>query len=113
MAAMDDLTRLTRLRQHRIRQTPERPISADLTPLEKALKARHKAVGGVGIAWAQAAPKELAGKAAPVSLTRGVLKVRVLDAATAHKMDRWLRQGGLDALIDAAPGQLKRVRLTQ
>lgn len=110
---MDETARLARLRASRVRPTADRPISVDLTPLEKAIRARHKAVGGVGLAWAQAAPKELADKAAPVSLTRGVLKVRVLDAATAHKMDRWLRQGGLDALIDAAPGQLKRVRLTQ
>jgi len=110
---MDDPARLARLRQNRVRPAADRPISADLTPLEKALRARHKAVGGVGIAWAQAVPKDLSRTASPVSLTRGVLKVRVLDAATAHKMDRWLRSGGLDALIDAAPGQLKRVRLTQ
>jgi hypothetical protein len=112
-AAMDELARLARLRQNRVRPTGDRPISADLAPLERALRARHKAIGGVGVAWAQVAPKDLSRAASPVSLTRGVLKVRVLDAATAHKMDRWLRAGGLDALIDAAPGQLKRVRLTQ
>ncbi len=110
---MDEASRLARLRDRRVRAAPERAIAGDLLPLEKDLRARYRAVGGVAVAWAQAVPKELVSSASPVSLTRGVLKVRVLDAATAHKMDRWLRQGGLDALIDAAPGQLKRVRLTQ
>ncbi|MFG0283920.1 MAG: DciA family protein [Phycisphaerales bacterium JB039] len=110
---MQEADRLARLREHRTRSAPDRDLAPEMMTLEKLLRRQHRAVGGVGVAWAQAVPKDLAQQTSPVSLTRGVLKVRVLDAATAHKMDRWLRQGGLDALIDAAPGQLKRVRLTQ
>jgi hypothetical protein len=45
-----------------------------------------------------------------VGFARGILAVRVADEGVRFHADRWLRSGGLAALISASPATLSRVR---
>lgn len=103
--------RLERLRERRVR--PARDIA--LTPIvsdeSRLLRRTQKALAGIAAAWDQTVPAELAGKAVLVSLSRGVLTVRMRDAAARFALDRFLRGGGEQALIHAVTASVRKVKV--
>jgi hypothetical protein len=105
---LPDLQKLRGWRNPRERNLSLAPALADLT---RDLRRQHKAVGGIGEAWAATVPAEFGRAAELVRLSRGVLTVKVTDAAARFALDRWLRSGGEAALARAPGVSVKRVKL--
>lgn len=101
------------LQSHRTHPDRAREITSDLAMLRSEIEKRNKSLGGVGDAWAQVVPKDLAHAAEFSGITRGVLSIRVRDAAKRHALDRFLRSGGLEQLIRACPVSLTRVKFVR
>jgi hypothetical protein len=111
MARREALPDLAKLRGWRNPRERDLSIAPALSGLTKELRRHHKAVGGIGEAWAALVPAEVGAQAELVRLARGVLTVRVRDAATRFALDRWLRGGGVAALARAPGVALKSVKL--
>jgi hypothetical protein len=105
---MPDLQQLRGWRNYRERDLAIGPALADVT---KELRRHHKAVGGIGEAWGSIVPPEVGAGAELVRLSRGVLTVRVRDAAARFALDRWLRGGGEAALARAPGVVVKKIKL--
>lgn len=104
---------LESLRGYRTPAERGRGIGKDLDALRADIERRQKALGGIGEAWSATVPPTMAAAAELKGVTRGVLSVRVRDAAARHTLDRFLRSGGLDALIRACPVTLTSVKFVR
>lgn len=95
------------------RTKPERDLSLtrEFAQLGTLLKRQDRSLGGIGSAWAALVPPALRPKTTLISLSRGILTVRVGDAPAKFDLDRWLRCGGELELIRKAPAGLTKVRL--
>lgn len=100
---------LASLREHRVRGERELGLATDVAALRDGIERRERAIGGVSEAWGSVVPAGVGDSAELVGVRRGVLSVRVRDAAARHALDRFLRSGGLDRLIKACPVSLTRV----
>ena len=104
---------LARLRVHRNRPDPDLSLG-DLLGAERRRHANAKrAVGGIGQAWAEVVPDELADKAVVVKCARGVLTVRVLDAGSMYRLNQWLASGGLASVRERSGRGISRVAFLQ
>jgi len=82
-------------------------------------KKRQKAVGGIGVVWAElladvktgGGNDSLAERTIVRSFLRGLLTIEASDTATRYQVDRWLRGGGLELLRKRSPRTLTRVKL--
>lgn len=106
--AIDDLRRL---RANRAPRERDLSIGRAVHEVEREVKKRAKATGGIGAAWESVVPAALAARSNPVSLARGVLTVRVADSAARFELDRFLRTGGEPALARAAGVAIRRIKL--
>lgn len=102
---------LARIRGLRNRPERDLTIGAAVDQVEREVKKLQKATGGVGAAWEELAPANLAGKCRVVGISRGTLTVRVPDAATRYEVDRFLRSGGEAALAARGRVSIKRVKI--
>lgn len=102
---------LARLREVRVQKDRNAALAADIDRLRAELVRRHRAGVGASGAWSCTVPPELSEKCTVLGVFRGVLKVRVRDAATRFALDRFLRSGGETAVIRASPVPVKKVRL--
>ncbi len=102
---------LAKLRRLRVRPEPDLSLAAAVAPLQRELTKRRRSGGAAETAWERAVPGPLRAKATVLSLSRGVLTVRVPDASARFGLDRFLRSGGQDALIGTSPVAIKRVRI--
>lgn len=102
--------RLARLRELRVRRAADLSLAGDFDAMARELARRKKALAGAAEAWERVCPPALLAKTALEGLARGVLTVRVPDAATRFELDRFLRCGGEDALVRASRAPLRRVR---
>ena len=103
--------RLERFRAGRVARVADLDISAALSARTGEIVRRGRAVGGVGRAWGEVVPGDLAARVLDVRLRRDVVTVRVADAAARYELDRWLRSGGWTALINASPTTIRRVKI--
>ena len=76
-----------------------------------AIRRQKRAVGGIGRAWAAVLPDALAEHVETIKVSRGVLTVKATNSAGRYELDRWLRSGGLTALIESATTTVRRVRV--
>jgi Dna[CI] antecedent, DciA len=100
---------LNRLRANRNRPDPDLSLAALLGAEARRHKSATRAAGGVAKAWAEVVPDELADKAVVVRLRRGVLAVRVRDAASMYRLNQWLGSGGIAALRARSGRGISRV----
>lgn len=113
-AIVDELEaqhRLERFRGSRVVRGANLDISAALSARTGEIARRRRAVGGVGKAWGEVVPAELAARVLDVRLRRDVVTVRVADDAARYELDRWLRSGGWTALINASSTTIRRVKI--
>jgi len=103
--------RIERLRRHRGLPAKRGPIGRTLQREAASLERMRRREAGLGAIWERLCPPDLADRTRVLSLRRGTAAIRVADASTRFELDRWLRSGGLDALIDQAPATLCRVKL--
>ncbi len=107
----DIVARLSALREHRV--TPDRriTITPDVQGAASELKKLERRLGGVAEAWNRVCPPHLVDRTSIESLARGVLTVRVADAAARFELDRALRSGAEQELVRVSPSGVRRVRL--
>lgn len=105
---VDDLRRLREFRNPRPRDLT---ITDAVRQVERETKKKVRSIGGVALAWETVVPPALRGRAAPVTLSRGVLTVRAADAAARFELDRFLRAGGDAALARAAGVAIKKIKI--
>lgn len=95
----------------RWRNRPDRDVSI-VQPLNQAAAAVEKlrrAAKGSGEAWESLVPPRVRQRCQVIQVQRGVMTVRVKDAAARFEVDRWLRGGGEQSLLRLSG--VKRVRL--
>jgi hypothetical protein len=102
---------LLRVRGWRNPRSRDLSIVAAVGDARVAAERASRSTSSLDRAWAAACPAELAGRAWPLSCARGVLTVRVSDAAARWELDRWLRSGGERELARAARVAIRRTRL--
>lgn len=103
--------RLERLRQRRVKPARDVALTPIISDESRLLRRTQKALAGIAAAWDQSVPAELAGRTVLVSLARGVLTVRVRDAAARFALDRFLRNGGEQTLIHASSTSVRKVKV--
>jgi hypothetical protein len=101
---------LLRIRGWRNRADPEWSIGAAVGAAQAAVERAAKSGTVLEIAWREVLPPSLIGRAAAVSLARGILTVRTSDASAKWEVDRWLRCGGERELCRAARVVIRRVK---
>lgn len=102
---------LEKLRRQRHKPANPPTIGTDVAAFATDLARRHKSLGGVAAAWSRAVPADFSA-AELVSLSRGVLTVRVEAAPLRYRLDRFLRAGGEREVQKLSPVTLKKIRLT-
>lgn len=107
----DNHDMVKRLQKWRPMRERDLSLTAMLAQTAKGLKRQKKSIGGLGAAWGELVPAGLVEKTSIVSLSRGVLMVRVDDASAKFEVDRWLKCGGETALIAKGGAALVKVRL--
>src|SRR4051812_29541263 len=102
---------LERLRANR--NWPERDLSVSgvVASQKKALAKQHRELAGLWAAWAAGVPARLVERTTVVGVSRGVLTVRVADAAARFELDRFLRSGGEIELVRRAPIGVRKIKL--
>ena len=103
--------RLERLKSGRIVWRKDLGISDAVSARVDEIARTRRSVGGIGRAWAAVLPDALAGHVEKISVSRGVLTVRSVDDGGRYELDRWLRSGGRQALIEAATTTVRRVKV--
>lgn len=102
---------LSRLRASRVYRERDLALGGVLAEERRTLRRGGRAATSLEDAWRALAPAEFASRAQVVGFARGVLRVRVADEGVRFALDRWLRSGGLAALVSASPVTLSHVRL--
>ncbi|MEO0512367.1 MAG: DciA family protein [Planctomycetota bacterium] len=103
---------LARLRELRTPPEADRSVRLVVDRLRLDMERRERHLGAVQRAWDTVLPRELRDSTTLLSVSRGVLRVRVRSAPARHTVDRFLRSGGLDRLVSACGTTVRSVRLT-
>lgn len=102
---------LNRLRQFRNWGGPDLSVENTLRDLCQHLERQQRASGKIETAWATVIPADLQRRATVSSFARGLLTVRIADAATRYQIERFLRAGGQRDLERSAGSAIRRVKL--
>lgn len=111
MSAQGAQQELDRLRSFRNPRPRDLTIGGLVDAERQRAAKQARAVGGIAAAWHDVIPPALAEKTQILRLSRGVLTVRVRDAAAKYTLDRFLRSGGEASLIRRASTGVNRVKL--
>lgn len=110
-AAAPGLSGVARVRTARVRQPWDSSLAMEMDRALRDLNTQRRAVGGAAAAWGEVIPGGLAERTALAGISRGVLTVRVADAATKYELDRVLRSGAERRLIVACQTPVRSVRV--
>jgi len=102
---------LTRLRGFRVWPARGRGIEEDCEGLMRSLTKVSKEHAAVGSAWETAAPDDLRDLAWVMGVKGGRLEIGIENAGSRHKVDRWLRSGGLELIRELGKVKIKSVSL--
>jgi len=102
---------LVRLRGFRVRAERGRGISEDCAGVMRSLERVSKDQSAVGGAWETTAPDELRELGWVIGLKGGRLELGVENAGARHRVDRWLRGGGLELMREIGKVRIKSVVL--
>ena len=102
---------LVRLRGFRVRGERGRGIAEDCDGLMRSLKRVSRDQSAVGSAWETAAPDDLRELGWVTGLKGGRLEIGVENAGGRHRVDRWLRSGGLELMREMGKVRIKSVVL--
>jgi hypothetical protein len=86
--------------------------SGDFRAAARRLRRAERDLVGIADAWTAVIPPDLARRTALKGVRRGVLQVQVHDHAARYELDRLLRAGGTQRLLDACRAGFRSVRLT-
>lgn len=111
-AAPAEMAGVERLRQARIRPNWDRSLAPEMVRAIREAVALRRATSGCAEAWTKVIPASILARTALEGISRGVLTVRVPDAATRFELDRFLRSGGQKLLTSECRTTLSKVRIT-
>jgi hypothetical protein len=106
----DQLAGIQRVRDARIRPRAVQSLQREMDRALGDIKKLRRAVSACAGAWQRTIPSELVERTALEGVARGVLTVRVPDAATRFELDRFLRAGGWRSFTRDCAADLIRVR---
>jgi hypothetical protein len=109
MPRREPRTDLTKLRNWRVRPDRDASIVGAVRDAAAAVDRQHRASRGGGEAWDSIVPPRIRQRCGDVQIHRGVLTVKVRDAATRFEIDRWLRSGG-EAELSRRAG-IRRIKI--
>lgn len=96
--------KLGRLRQWRNRAEPDYSMNFLAGYFKREVEKPHKQLGALGEIWRQLVPAELAEHTRLESLSRGVLRIAVDSSSRLYQLDRLLRAGLEQRIIQAHRG---------
>lgn len=102
---------IERLRQARARPSWDNSLAPDMDRAIREAAALRRATSGCAEAWSKVIPPALLARTSLEGTSRGVLTVRVPDAATRFELDRFLRSGGQKQLLTESRTSITKVRL--
>lgn len=102
--------KLESIRAYRVLPDRARPIGEDCARIMGSIERVSAAVDDAQRAWEAGAPGGIRALAWVVGVTRGRVTLGVRDAAARHRVDRWIRSGGLGAMRRHAGGPIASVR---
>lgn len=102
---------IERLRRLRGERAWGASLSGEFESLARGVRRADRAVGGLGRSWAELVGEELARDSEPTGMRAGTLSVRCGSAAARHRLDVFLRGGGIEKLRAACGATLRRVKL--
>lgn len=102
---------LLKVRRWRNPTSRDLSIIAAVGDARAAVERTSRSTSALDRAWGAVAPPELSGRAWPLSCARGVLTIRVSDAAARWEVDRWLRSGAERELARTARMGIRKIRL--
>ncbi len=102
---------LSRLRGFRVRGDRGRGVSEECDQLMRSLKRVSRDQSAAAEAWATGAPDDLQALGWVSGLKGGKLEIGVENAGARHRVDRWLRGGGLEMIRELGKVRIKSVVL--
>ena len=102
---------LERLRAFKQAPTPRRELAPFLESAQKSLQKQRRASPQIQAAWDGVVPAELREIASPIGLARGVLRIKVRDAAAVYQLEKFLRGGGEVELVRRCGVAIRSVKL--
>lgn len=106
-----EMAGVERLRQARIRPDWDRSLAPEMDRAIREAVALRRATSGCAQAWSTVVPEPLLARTVLEGVARGILTVRVPDAATRFELDRFLRSGGQKRLLTECRTSITKVRL--
>ena len=106
-----ELAGVQRLRENRVRPERDRSLAGEMDRAIREVAQLRRATGGSAAAWSKVVPESLLKRTALEGISKGVLTVRVPDAATRFELDRFLRSGGQKQLLGESRTSIGRVRI--
>ncbi len=86
-------------------------MGGEVEKVRKELEKRVRATGQLAEAWYELAPPELVDHARPTGVVRGTLRLEVDGPAFRYTLERWLKRGGQQALLQRCSASVRRVRV--
>jgi len=102
---------LDRLRGFRVRADRGRGVGEDCEGVLRGLERVSRDQAAIVGAWESGAPDALRKFAWVSGIKAGRLEIRVENAGARHRVDRWLRSGGLEMIRETGKVRVKSVVL--
>jgi hypothetical protein len=102
------VARIEALRRFRAVSPRNVSIEGEVDALLRDAKKVAKAIKAVDESWRVALPADIAPRVRAEKLSRGTLTLVATDAAVKYKLERWLREGGLQS-VQAIAKSVKRI----
>ncbi len=102
---------LTRLRGFRVWGDRGRGVQEDCDGLLRSLTRVSRDHAAIGSAWETAAPDDLRELGWIIGIQGGRLEIGIENAGARHRVDRWLRSGGLELIREIGKVRVKSVVL--
>lgn len=112
MKPRPDARRIDHLRRHRLEPEPDLSLAFLKKQFQQEVARPYKQLGALSQLWMKLLPRELLDHTRLEGLSRGVLRVAVDSSSHLYELDRLLRSGLSDQLIQQHRGAaFKRIQL--
>ena len=86
-------------------------LAQEFADAARQLAKLQRQLGSVSTVWCEHCPPQLIGKTRIVQLSRGVLTIGASDAATRYEIDRFLRSGGKQKVVQSTVASIRRIKV--
>ncbi len=104
------LQRIQRLRDLRVRGTPDLTCRVDAEAVLRDARRAQKSMTGLEKQWGGIVPTSIATATRPGKVWRGTLTIHAADAAAKYVCEKWLGAGG-DAVVRGAAKGVRAIKV--